>query len=221
MKKQLVQIKGTKEGLVLRLDDCCAYVDLVEELKQKVFEGGIDGTVDVQLDVGYRYVSDEHKKELVEIIESSGKMNVTKIVSEVLTNEQCMEKLLLNNCETYIGIVRSGQVITTPGDIIIIGDVNPNGKVEAGGNIYILGNLKGIVHAGKDGNQQAIICASRFKPTHVLIADRIEVMSNENPTIKENSDQMFAYINKEGEISYSRLQELKNIYLQKVEKGGS
>lgn len=221
MKKQLVHIKGTKEGLVLRLDDCCAYADLVEELKRKVFEGGLDGKVDVQLHVGYRYVSDEHKKELIEIVERSGKMNVTKVVSEVLTYDQCMEKLSLKTCETFVGIVRSGQVLSTSGNIIVIGDVNPNGKVEAGGNIYILGNLKGIVHAGKDGNHQAIICASKFEPTHVSIANQIEVMSNENPIVKDNSNQLFAYINTEGRISYSKLQDVRNIYLQNDEKGGS
>lgn len=221
MKKQLVHIKGTKEGLVLRLDDCCAYADLVEELEQKVLEGGIDGTVDVQLDFGYRYVSEEQKNEFITIVERTGKMNVTKVISDVLTNEQCLEKLALKNCETYVGIVRSGQVLTTPGDIIIIGDVNPNGKVEAGGNIYVLGNLKGIAHAGMNGNDEAIICASKFEPTHVLIANQIEVMSNENPIIQENSDQLFAYINKEGVISFNRLQEVRNIRSQKELKGGS
>lgn len=49
MKKQLVNMKGTKDGFVLRLDDQCAYGELVEELKNKVLEGGIDGKVDVQL----------------------------------------------------------------------------------------------------------------------------------------------------------------------------
>ena len=34
MKKQLVHMKGTKDGLVLRLDDQCAYAELVEELEK-------------------------------------------------------------------------------------------------------------------------------------------------------------------------------------------
>lgn len=221
MKKQFVQMKGTKEGLVLRLDDCCAYTELVEELKGKVFEGGIEGKVEVLLDLGYRYISDEQKDELIAITENSGKLHVTKIVSNVLTKEQYEEQMLMNSCQNYIGIVRSGQVLTSPGDIIVIGDVNPNGKVEAGGNIYILGNLKGIVHAGKDGNHDAVICASNFKATHVTIADKMEVMSNENPIIQEDSEQLFAYINNEGSICFGKLQELRNMKSQKERKGGS
>ena len=36
MKKQLIHIKGTKDGLVLRLDDQCSYAELIEELGKKL-----------------------------------------------------------------------------------------------------------------------------------------------------------------------------------------
>src|SRR5690606_30634628 len=98
---------------------------------------------------------------------------------------------------------------------------NPNGKVEAGGNIYVLGKLRGIVHAGVSGNKDAIIAAAHFEPTHVSIADQLEVMSNEHPTVKENAGQLFAYINKEGLITYDRLQEVRNIRPIFNTKGGS
>lgn len=222
MKKQLVHIKGTKEGLVLRLDDQCAYADLVEELERKVLEGGIDGKVDVQLHLGYRYCTDTQREELTQIVQRPGNMLVSKIQSEVITVEKSNEILLTKQCDTYVGIIRSGQVLKASGDIIVIGDVNPNGRIEAGGSIYVLGKLKGIVHAGVNGKSDAIIVASHFEPTHVLIADKIEVMSNEKPIIIEHADQLFAYINRDGIISYDRLQEVRNIRpLVDMVKGGS
>ena len=45
-------------------------------------------------------------------------------------------------------VISSGQVFEVPGDLLLIGDVNPDGTVRAGGNIYIMGQLKGIAHAG-------------------------------------------------------------------------
>ena len=91
--------------------------------------------------------------------------------------------------DTYVGIVRSGQIIRSTGDIVVVGDVNPNGRVEAGGNIYVIGKLKGIAHAGVNGNTDAIIAASHFEPTHVLIADCVEVMTNEQPFVLAHSEQ--------------------------------
>lgn len=222
MKKQLVHIKGTKEGLVLRLDDQCAYADLVEELGRKVSEGSIDGTVDVQLKLGNRYLSKQQQQELVDIVQSSGSMHVAKMHSDVITIEESNEKLVTEQCETFVGIVRSGQVLESSGDIIVIGDVNPNGKIEAAGNIFVLGNLRGIVHAGIEGNRDAIIVASHFEPTHVLIADQLEIMSNESPFVKNHSEQVFAYINRDGIISYERLQKVRKIRpLLNTVKGGS
>ncbi|HLT55998.1 MAG TPA: septum site-determining protein MinC, partial [Bacillota bacterium] len=70
-------------------------------------------------------------------------------------------------------IVRSGQVLEITGDLLLIGDVNPGGKVVSTGNVYILGNLYGIAHAGAAGDRKAIIAASYMKPTQLRIADYI------------------------------------------------
>lgn len=211
MKKQLVHIKGTKDGLVLKLDDQSAYVDLLEELKLKVSEGGIEGKVDVQLHLGNRYCTNEQKKELIQIVQELGKMLVSKIQSDVLTVEESNQKVLQKKCDTYVGIVRSGQILRASGDIIVIGDVNPNGRIEAGGNIYVLGKLKGIAHAGVEGNATAVIAASHFEPTHILIADQVETMSNEQQFVQAHTDQLCAYIDEHGIISYDRIQEVRNI----------
>lgn len=222
MKKQLVHIKGTKEGLVLRLDDCCAYADLIDELENKVSEGGIDNRVDVQLDLGYRFLTKEQKNDLIQVVEKSGKMHVQNVFSEVISVNESNELLLASKRDTYIGIVRSGQIVKAAGDIVIIGDVNPNGRVEAGGNIYVLGKLKGQVHAGVDGNKEAIIVASHFEPTHVYIADQIDIMSNEKPFVSQHVDQIVAFIDQKGVIAYERLQEARNLRpLLNTIQGGS
>jgi len=222
MKKSYVHIKGTKNGLVLRLDDQCAYSELVEELERKVSEGGIDGKVEVQLHLGNRYCTDGQKQQLIQVVQHTGKMLVSKIQSDVLSIEESNKRILQQKCETYVGIVRSGQVVFSPGDVVVVGDVNPNGRIEAGGNIYVLGKLKGIAHAGVGGNKGAVITAAFFAPTHVLIANKIEMMSNEQQFVSKHREQLCAYLNSEGEISYGHVQEIRKLrpYLNTF-KGGS
>jgi len=111
MKKQLVNMKGTKDGFVLRLDDQCAYSDLVEELKKKVLEGGIDGKVDVQLYLGYRYCTDEQIDELIHIVQETEQLIVANVQSEVLTVHESNQKMIESQQDTYLGVVRSGQFI--------------------------------------------------------------------------------------------------------------
>ncbi|MCM3357830.1 MULTISPECIES: septum site-determining protein MinC [unclassified Psychrobacillus] len=210
-KKQLISIKGTKEGLVLRLDDQCSYTELLEELTKKVSDEGFEGQAEVLLQLGYRYCNDEQAKEIINCVQQTAHLRVSKIQSEVMTVEDCNRRLLENQSETYVGIVRSGQVIKAVGDLVVIGDVNPNGRVVAGGNVFVLGRLKGIAHAGSNGNKNAVIAASWLEATHLIIDNVIETMTDELSVLSEQPEMECAYLHTNGSIAIDRLQELRLI----------
>lgn len=69
--------------------------------------------------------------------------------------------------------VRSGVEIRHPGTIIIFGDLNPGGKAIAAGDILVWGRLRGIAHAGAQGNHQCRITALRMEFTQLRIADAV------------------------------------------------
>ena len=67
--------------------------------------------------------------------------------------------------------LRSGQSITSDGNIVIIGDVNPGSEIIAKGDITVWGILGGIAHAGSAGNQYAKIRALKMNAIQLRIAD--------------------------------------------------
>ena len=67
--------------------------------------------------------------------------------------------------------IRSGQSISSDGNLIIIGDVNPGAEVIAKGDITVWGILGGIAHAGSEGNSQARIRALKMNAIQLRIAD--------------------------------------------------
>ncbi len=73
------------------------------------------------------------------------------------------------------GALRSGRVVSCPGHVAIIGDVNPGAEVVAGGDVIVWGKLRGLVHAGAFGDRQAVVCALEMIPTQLRIADLITV----------------------------------------------
>jgi septum site-determining protein MinC len=73
--------------------------------------------------------------------------------------------------------LRSGHNINFFGHVIVLGDVNPGAEIIAGGNVVVWGRLRGTVHAGAEGNQDAIICALDLSPTQLRIAEQISVES--------------------------------------------
>ena len=69
--------------------------------------------------------------------------------------------------------VRSGVEIRHRGSVIILGDVNPGGIVVADGDILIWGRLRGVAHAGAQGNSKCTIMALQMEPTQLRIADAL------------------------------------------------
>ncbi len=69
--------------------------------------------------------------------------------------------------------IRSGQQVFYPGNVVILGDVNPGGEVVAGGNIIVMGAFRGLAHAGAMGDKKAIVAALRLEPSQLRIAGYI------------------------------------------------
>lgn len=65
--------------------------------------------------------------------------------------------------------IRSGQQISLKNSLFIMGDVNPGAELRSEGSIYIMGNCRGIVHAGCSGNILAEVFAFRLLPTVLRI----------------------------------------------------
>ena len=78
-----------------------------------------------------------------------------------------------NTGKFFRGTLRSGQILESDTSIVVIGDVNPGASVSAGGNIIILGSLKGTVSAGMNGDEKAFIVALDMAPVQVRIGDTI------------------------------------------------
>jgi septum site-determining protein MinC len=71
--------------------------------------------------------------------------------------------------------LRSGYSLVFPGHVVIIGDVNPGAQVIAGGNVIVWGRMRGVVHAGADGDVEAVVCALDLTPTQLRIAEKIAI----------------------------------------------
>ncbi|MBW3041390.1 septum site-determining protein MinC [Prochlorococcus marinus] len=91
----------------------------------------------------------------------------------------------LNSSKTnfHQGTIRSGEYLDSPGDLLILGDVNPGAIVSAEGNIIIWGRLLGIAHAGREGNSQATISALQLRPVQLRIANKVARGPKEKPQL--------------------------------------
>ena len=69
--------------------------------------------------------------------------------------------------------VRSGQVVRYPGNIVVVGDVNPGSEIVADGDITVWGVLQGIAHAGAAGLAHAEVRALKIEAIQLRIHNTV------------------------------------------------
>lgn len=189
------EIKGIRDGLLVTLGDglwtevCDALIEQIEE-RAEFFEGAR-----LALDVGNYILHVVELSQLRDRLSEHG-ANLWAVVSNSPTTEQTAQVLGLatrlskpkpepsaRNAspefhESDTGILvqrtlRSGMKLQYAGHITVIGDVNPGAEIIARGNVIVWGRMRGVVHAGAEGDESAIVCALDLSPTQLRIAGHI------------------------------------------------
>lgn len=169
-----IVFKGYRSGLILLIPEEGPFQTYLAELtdhlnKARNFFKGAKVTVQT----GNRKVSEPEKTALADILKEHG------LVMQQLTESTPSKNMTRNGKSgnndfidtiTVKKTVRSGQTVRFEGNLLIIGDVNPGAEVIASGDIVVLGKLRGIAHAGANGDNNAQIIALEFNPVQIRIA---------------------------------------------------
>ena len=109
------------------------------------------------------------------------KINSIFLKEQEIKNKQLLYKSKKIDDMVHKVTVRSGERISSNGNLCIIGDVNPGAIVSAKKNIYVWGKLLGIAFAGKSGNKNASIASLYLNPLQLRIADVIAIGPKDKP----------------------------------------
>lgn len=190
MKRDLATIKGSRDGLVVYCDDSCPWDELMADLhsRLKVREGFFFAGACVTVDIGERILSPSQIRGLwkmfqgsgvhIKCVTNSGQTAGTPFREKEYPGTDCCSKLPTLTARRGL---RSGQDITFPGNVIVMGDVNPGAEIKAAGNILVLGDLRGAAHAGAAGDASAWVGALKLRPVQIRITNIIAAAPQEEP----------------------------------------
>lgn len=216
-KRMMVQIKGVRDGLLVTLGEGdwqelrdVLFVQIAE--RESFFKGA-----KVTLDVGNLIL---HAAEMGSLRDKLSEMGIIlwAVLSNSPTTEQTAQMLGLatrissprpdrtvraldtnlasnENAMLVQRTLRSGFRISFQGNVVVIGDVNPGAEIIAGGSVVVWGRLRGVVHAGAEGDDRAVVCALALEPTQLRIGNQIAVQ----PQRKSKSQPEMAWV-KDGKV---------------------
>ena len=130
------------------------------------YDGDGRSLIEVHVKVGNRYLTEVQQEE----IRNKKNLVVDSIESDVITKAEAIAWKEETEIVPISKIVRSGQVLHVKGNLLLIGDVNPAERLSLG-NIFVVGSLRGIAHAGYYGDSDAVIAASVMNPMQLRISD--------------------------------------------------
>lgn len=175
-----VLIKGTKNGIIVKMDNKLPFDEIKKQLAAK-FEETADFFKEANMALTFegRELTSGQTEEVLDIIQKHSKINIICIVDNDRFHEKVFEdaiserinELSAQTGQFYKGTLRSGQVFESESSVIILGDVNPGAKVIAKGNVVVLGTLKGNIYAGAAGNENCFVAALDMNPMQIRIGD--------------------------------------------------
>ncbi len=193
-----IKISQTTEEIILNVNVIAEIQEVLEELQTKIpklrdfYQSSkipirVTGKLfsETEIEMIKKIINDEIEVD-VKFDDVSDLLGLHAIKKTFETKTEISETKYIQNC------IRSGQKEEYSGSLVIFGDVNAGAEIIAGGNIAILGSLRGLAHAGANGNTMAVISANSIDVTQVRIANlvrEIELKIDKCPVckIKDNN----------------------------------
>lgn len=214
--QKIVTLKGTKEGFQLLIDQAASFKMILEEMSKLVEplkkEATADKPLELTLKTGNRLFTEKEKEDTINLIEEKSHLKVKAIESEVVTVQEALDWHNQVSTKLQVSTVRSGQIIEVEGDLLLVGSVHPGGTVKATGSIFILGDLKGIAHAGVSGKESSVVIANLSYNAQVRIVDHVHVIEqSENENSEVSSKIEVVYLDDLHILRVSPLSDIKRL----------
>ncbi|MBP5462026.1 MAG: hypothetical protein J6Y20_07885, partial [Lachnospiraceae bacterium] len=177
-----VVVKGYKDGILLVLDDAMPFDELLERIRSKFADSAkFLGSAKLALTFSGRTLSVPEQKDVLRVISEVSDLEIIC----VFDNDESTQEIMKRNVDSVIssmsnqggkffhGSVADGSHIETENSMVVIGNIEKGGSVSCGGNLVVLGCIKGSATAGTNGSREALIYASSIDAEHLQIVKTV------------------------------------------------
>ena len=198
-----ISISIKKTQVAIKIDEEAEQKEIISSLKKKMLElKNLYKDDKTPILITGKILKNKEMDEIQNIIKKFLDVEIEFDSPKVLglhgIKKTFYKEVATSETKFHKGALRSGQRLEFEGSIVIIGDVNAGAEVIASENIVILGNLRGLAHAGAKGNKDAVIEASEIDAVQIRIADKVKEIERDESEIKKIKTS--AYINDKDEL---------------------
>ena len=177
--KNCVSINLKTDKIVIKIAENAEQKEIIQVLRKKLPElKKMNQDEKTPINVVGKVLKNKEIDEIQELIQKNIDVTVDFDMPKTLglssITRTFKQEVAISETKFHRGSLRSGQRLETEGSIVIIGDVNSGAEVIASDNIVVLGNLRGLAHAGAKGNKNAIIAAGVLDAVQIRISNVVK-----------------------------------------------
>lgn len=166
--EQIVILKSSKYGILLKLNDAVSFEDLLKAIIQKFKESEkFFHGAGLALSFEGRNLSAEEEFAIIEAIEHETSNHIICIIEENEIRDELIKSKIdehikalddmehdavteskIPHAQIYYGSLLENETLQSDKDIVVIGDVHKGAFLKADGSIFVFGTIHGTAHAG-------------------------------------------------------------------------
>ncbi len=194
-----VKISQTTNEIILTVSVIADINEILQEIRLKLPKlSDFYQTATIPIRITGRLFTDTEMEKIKRLINSEIKVEIKFDDESDLLGLHAIKRTFeigteISETKFIQGSLRCGRREEYSGSLVICGDVNSGAEVIAGGNIIILGALRGLAHAGANGNKKAIISANYIDVTQIRIANLVTEVAektNKCPVCKVENNEI-------------------------------
>ena len=197
----IISVQTKRGKVILKIEEGATQGEIVSELKEKMLElKSLYQEDSTPIFVTGRVFKNREMEEIKDIIQEVLKVKVEFDNPKLGLHgikKSFSRDIATSETRFHRGSLRSGQKIEFEGSLVILGDVNAGAEILAGENIVVLGILRGMAHAGAQGNKEAIIAAASIESPQIRIANIVKEIEKSE---FEEQIKICAYVDDNGEV---------------------
>lgn len=174
-----IKISQTTNEIIMNVSVIAQIDEIIEEIRFKLPKlKEFYRTSRIPMRFTGRLFSEEEIEKIKELISNEITVEINFDSISDLLGLHAIKKTFeadteISETKFVLNSLRSGQREEYQGSIVICGDVNYGAEIIAGGNIMVLGALRGLAHAGANGNTMAFISANFIDVTQIRISNLV------------------------------------------------
>lgn len=199
-----VRIKSYPNKIVLYLNADSSFEELLQDIRTKFSETAhFFGNAKMILTLSGRELSEEEEQKIIDTITESSSLEILYLDNPVanpldLTAQMQIEQQseskenILNASERketvrfYKSSLSDGDVLESPCDLVIMGNVASGATVISRQSIFVYGGLYGEACAGYESGEDYVVSAFDFFPARITIGD-LEYIPNKGRKWKKKN----------------------------------